>query len=175
MEAMRILTALDARPRRTIMMALWGGEEEGLLGSREWVDRHLLGDGNTQAREDFFVYLNNDPGYGKILGWYMENNQEAKTLFDSWLKPLLDLGAVKNVIDPIGSTDHVPFIRAGVPAFNAIQDYRDYDVRTHHTNMDFWERVVEEDLKQAAIVLAAFAYQAAMWEGDIPPNPQSGG
>lgn len=174
MEAMRILKTLGVQPRRTIMMALWGGEEEGLLGSREWVAQHLLGDENTQAREDFYVYLNNDPGYGKILGWYMEENEEAKTTFDAWLDPLKDTGALRNVKDPMGSTDHVPFIRAGVPAFNAIQDYRDYDVRTHHTNMDFFERVVEEDLIQAAIVLAAFAYQAAMWDGDIPPSPEGG-
>jgi carboxypeptidase Q len=175
MEAMRILKTLNVQPRRTIMMALWGGEEEGLLGSREWVDRHLLAEGMDQARENFYVYLNNDPGYGKILGWYMEDNEAMKPVFDRWLEPLKELGAVKNVMAPIGSTDHVPFIRAGVPGFNAIQDYRDYDVRTHHTNMDFWERVVEEDLKQAAIVLAAFAYQAAMWDGDIPPHPANGG
>ena len=169
---MRILKAIGARPRRTIMMALWGGEEEGLLGSREWVRRHLEGDENAQTREDFYVYFNNDPGYGKILGWYMEENSTMKPVFDAWLEPLADLGAIKNVMDRIGSTDHVPFIRAGVPAFNAIQDYRDYDVRTHHTNMDFYERVTEEDLKQAAIVLAAFAYHAAMREGDIPPSPE---
>ncbi len=171
LEAMRILKTLGVQPRRTIMMALWGAEEEGLLGSREWVRRHLEGEENAQAREDFYVYFNNDPGYGKILGWYMEENSAMKPVFDAWLEPLVDLGAIKNVMDRIGSTDHVPFIRAGVPAFNAIQDYRDYDVRTHHTNMDFFERVTEEDLRQAAIVLATFAYQAAMREGDIPPNP----
>jgi len=171
MEAMRILMASGIQPRRTIMMALWGGEEEGLLGSREWVRRHLAGDENTQARDDFYVYLNNDPGYGKILGWYMEENEAMKPTFDAWLEPLEDIGAMKNVMDRIGSTDHVPFNQAGVPGFNAIQDYRDYDVRTHHTNMDFYERVAEDDLKQAAIVLAVFAYQAAMREGDIPANP----
>jgi hypothetical protein len=171
MEAMRILKALGVRPRRTIMMALWGGEEEGLLGSREWVRRHLDGDENAEAREDFYVYFNNDPGYGKIFGWYMEENEAMKPVFDAWLEPLRELGAVKNVMDRIGSTDHVPFNAVGVPAFNAIQDYHDYDVRTHHTNMDFYERVSEEDLKQAAIVLASFAYHAAMREGEIPPNP----
>jgi Zn-dependent M28 family amino/carboxypeptidase len=171
MEAMRILKTLGVQPRRTITMALWGGEEEGLLGSREWVRRHLEGDDNAQAREDFYVYLNNDPGYGRILGWYMEENSAMKPVFDAWLEPLEDIGAMRNVMDRIGSTDHVPFNAIGVPAFNAIQDYRDYDVRTHHTNMDFYERVTEEDLKQAAIVLAVFAYQAAMREGEIPANP----
>jgi len=171
MEAMRILTALGVQPRRTIMMALWGGEEEGLLGSREWVNRHLVGDENAEAREDFYVYLNNDPGYGKILGWYMEENEALKPVFDAWLEPLKGVGAIRNVIDRIGSTDHVSFNQAGVPGFNAIQDYREYDVRTHHTNMDFHERVADDDLKQAAIVLASFAYHAAMREGDIPANP----
>lgn len=171
MEAMRILKALDVQPRRTIMIALWGGEEEGLLGSREWVNRHLAGDENAEAREDFYVYFNNDPGYGKILGWYMEENEAIKPAFDAWLEPLKEVGAMRNVPDRIGSTDHVPFNQVGVPAFNAIQDYREYDIRTHHTNMDFHERVADEDLKQAAIVLASFAYHAAMREGDIPPNP----
>jgi hypothetical protein len=118
------------------------------------------------------VYFNNDPVYGKILGWYMEENEAMKPVFDAWLEPLKEVGAIRNVMDRIGSTDHVPFNSAGVPGFNAIQDYRDYDVRTHHTNMDFHERVADEDLKQAAIVLAAFAYQAAMRDGDIPANPQ---
>lgn len=168
MEAMRILMALGVRPRRTIRVALWGGEEEGLLGSREWVRRHLEGDANADAHEKFYVYFNNDPGYGKIFGWYLEENAAVKLIFDAWLEPLLEHGATRNVMDAIGSTDHVPFVRAGVPAFNAIQDYLDYDVRTHHTNMDFYERVAEGDLKQAAIVLATFLYHAAMREGDLP-------
>jgi carboxypeptidase Q len=167
MEAMRILKALEIRPRRTIRLALWGGEEQGLLGARSWVQRHLAGNDNREARENLYVYLNNDPGYGKILGWYMEGNEALKPLFDAWLEPLKKLGAMRNVLEGIGSTDHVPFIQAGVPAFNAIQEYLDYDVRTHHTNMDFHERVAEEDLKQAAIVLAVFAYHAAMREGPL--------
>ncbi len=167
MEAMRILKTLGVQPRRTIRVALWGGEEQGLLGARAWVQQHLDGHENREAREKLYVYLNNDPGYGKILGWYMEGNEALKPVFDAWLEPLKELGAVRNVMEGIGSTDHVPFLRVGVPAFNAIQDYRNYDVRTHHTNMDFHERVPEEDLKQAAIVLAVFAYHAAMREGDL--------
>ncbi len=168
MEAMRILKAIGANPRRTIRLALWGGEEEGLLGAREWVERHLSGESNRENFENFSVYFNNDPGFGKIYGFYSEQNETAKALFDKWLEPLVDLGAIRNVIDPIGSTDHVPFIRAGVPAFNAIQDYVDYDVRTHHTNMDFYERVEEIDLKQSAIVLAVFAYEAAIMDERFP-------
>jgi carboxypeptidase Q len=168
LEAMRILKVLGVQPRRTIRIALWGGEEEGLLGSRAWVEEHLAGDENAEAREDFYVYFNNDPGYGKIFGWYLEENSAVKPIFDAWLEPLKEVGATRNVMDVIGSTDHVPFVRVGVPAFNAIQDYRDYDVRTHHTNQDFHERVVEADLKQAAIVLATYAYHAAQREGRLP-------
>jgi carboxypeptidase Q len=168
LEAIRILKTLGVQPRRTIRIALWGGEEEGLLGSRAWVEEHLAGDHNAGAREDFYVYFNNDPGYGKIFGWYLEENAAVKPIFDAWLEPLKEVGATRNVLDAIGSTDHVPFVRVGVPGFNAIQDYRDYDVRTHHTNQDFHERVVEEDLKQAAIVLATFAYHAAMRVGPLP-------
>jgi hypothetical protein len=171
MEAMRILKAIGVRPRRTIRMALWDGEEEGLLGSRAWVEQHLEGDGKEEAREKFSVYFNNDPGYGKIFGWYMEENEAVRPIFDAWLEPLRDLGATRNVIDGIGSTDHVPFIRVGVPAFNAIQEYEDYDVRTHHTNMDFFERVGEEELKQSAIVLATFLYHAAQRDERIPLSP----
>ena len=167
MEAMRILKALGIQPRRTIRLALWGGEEQGLLGARSWVQRSLAGDDNREARDNLYLYLNNDPGYGRILGWYMEGNEALKPIFDAWLEPLKEWGAMGNVLEGIGSTDHVPFIQAGVPAFNAIQSYQDYDVRTHHTNMDFHERVAEEDLKQAAIVLAVFAYHAAMREGSL--------
>lgn len=175
MEAMRILKSLGVQPRRTIRMALWGGEEEGLLGSRQWVEGNLAGEENAPARDDFFVYFNNDPGYGKIFGWYLEENAFVKPIFDAWLEPLKVTGATRNVMDAIGSTDHVPFVRVGVPAFNAIQDYRDYDVRTHHTNMDFHERVAEEDLRQAAIVLASFAYHAAMREGRLPMPMEEAG
>jgi hypothetical protein len=168
MEALRILLALGVQPRRTIRIAPWGGEEEGLLGARAWVEANLAGDANRANRERFYVYLNNDPGYGKILGWYLEENAGVKPVFDAWLEPLTETGALRNVPDRIGSTDHVPFLQAGVPAFNAIQDYREYDVRTHHTNQDFHERVTEEELKQSAVVLAVFAWHAATREGRLP-------
>ena len=171
MEAMRILQSIGIRPRRTIRLALWGGEEEGLLGARAWVDRYLAGEDNREAHEKFSVYFNNDPGYGKIYGFHAEENETAKAIMDLWLAPLEDIGVLRNVIEGVGSTDHVPFVRIGVPGFNAIQQYADYDVRTHHTNMDFYERVTEEDLKQAAIVLATFAYQAAMRDERMPREP----
>jgi hypothetical protein len=168
LEAMRILKAVDARPRRTIRVALWGGEEQGLLGSRAYVQQHLAGDANRAARDGHFVYLNLDPGMGPIYGWYMENMEAARALFDRWLEPLRDLGARRNIAQGIGSTDHLSFRAVGVPGFNPVQDYVDYDVRTHHTNMDTAERVREQDLKQNAIVLAWFALQAANTTDAIP-------
>jgi hypothetical protein len=167
-EAMRILKATGVRPRRTIRAAIWGGEEEGLLGSRAYAQRHYAGDANAAAREKFSVYFNNDPGTGRIYGWYMEGNAAAKTIFDEWLAPLGDLGARRNVMEKIGSTDHLSFIALGLPGFNTIQDYAEYDTRIHHTNMDTFERVDPEGLKQAAVVLATFAYDAAMREGKFP-------
>jgi len=168
MEAMRILKATGARPRRTIRMALWGGEEEGLLGSKAYARQHYAGDANAAARDKFSVYLNQDPGTGPIYGWYLQGNDAVKPIFDAWLAPFRDLGARRNVIDPIGSTDHLSFTALGLPGFNTIQDYRSYDTREHHTNMDFFERVSGGDLKQAAIVLASFAWHAAMRDAKIP-------
>jgi len=167
-EAMRILKAIGARPRRTIRIGLWGGEEQGLLGSKAWVAQHLAGDANRAAREKFDVYFNIDNGTGKIYGFYLQDNRAVQPLFDAWLAPLKDLGARKNTMEPIGSTDHLSFIDAGVPGFNPIQDYADYDIRTHHTNMDTNERLQESDIQQAAIVMATFAYQCAMADQKIP-------
>ena len=174
-EAMRILHAIGARPRRTIRVALWGGEEQGLLGSKAWIEQHLAGDANRAARERFDVYFNIDNGTGPIYGWYLENSEAVRPIFDAWLEPLKDLGARRNVIEPVGSTDHVSFNTAGVPGFNPIQDYVGYDVRTHHTNMDTVERVKQDEIKQAAIVMATFAYQAAMSDQKIPRSGRSSG
>jgi len=161
-EAMRILKALGIKPKRTIRAAIWGGEEQGLLGSRAYAQQHYAGDANAQAREKLSVYLNNDPGTGPIYGWYAEGNAPAKAVFDSWLAPLTEVGARRNMIEKIGNTDHLSFTALGLPGFNTIQDYTGYDTRMHHTNMDFYERVNPDELKQAAVVLASFAYQAAM-------------
>lgn len=168
MEALRILKAIGVAPRRTIRVALWGAEEQGLLGSKAYVAQHLAGDANASAREKLALYLNLDPGMGPIYGWYMENNAGAKALFDEWLKPLTPHGARRNVLPGIGSTDHLSFKPVNVPAFNPVQDYVTYDVRTHHTNVDTYERVRAEDLKQNAMSLAWFAYKAAMLDGRVP-------
>ena len=170
MEAMRILKAVGVKPRRTIRLGIWDGEEQGLLGSNWHAQTHLAGDANKTARDKFSVYFNTDPGGGPIYGFYMENNEPAQRIFDAWLEPLLDMSARKNLIQGIGSTDHLGFMRAGVPGFTAIQDYTDYDVRTRHTNMDMYEHVSEDDLKQCSVLLATFAYHAAMRTEKIPRN-----
>jgi carboxypeptidase Q len=168
MEAMRILRALGAGPRRTIRVALWSGEEQGLLGARAYLAQHF----NTPAaREQLALYLNDDPGSGKTLGFYMEGNRAAKTIFDRWLEPLKELGATRNVIEAIGSTDHVPFNEAGLPGFNVIKDFDAYDERTRHSNADHPERMSEDELKQSAIVMATFAWQAATTAERIPRTP----
>jgi carboxypeptidase Q len=165
LEAARILRALGTEPRRTIRLALWSGEEQGLLGARAYLMQHF----NTPAaRDQLAVYLNDDPGSGKTLGFYMEGNGAAKAIFDRWLEPLKDLGATRNIMEGIGATDHVPFNEAGLPGFNVIKDFGAYDERTRHTNADFPERMSEDELKESAIVMATFAWQAAMSDEKIP-------
>ena len=174
MEALRILTALDVRPPLTIRVALWGGEEQGLLGSREYVRSHLQGDGNEMAHEKFSVYYNLDNGFAPIYGFYMEANEAAREIMEDYLEPFTDLGANISTMAQIGATDHLSFIRAGLPGFQAIHDYTGYDVRTHHTNMDTFERVQEEDLKRAAVVMASILYHSAMRDGRMPRAPVAG-
>lgn len=168
LEAMRILKAVGAKPRRTIRVALWGGEEEGLYGSKAWVKQHLEGDANKTARDRMSMYLNIDPGYGDVYGFFMQGDSAAKPIFDSWLEPFKDIGARKNVIESIGNTDHLSFTAVGVPGFNPVQEYANYDVRIHHTNMDTMERMTPEHVKEAAVVFAAFAYNAAMRDALMP-------
>ena len=179
MEAMRILKSLGVAPKRTIRVAIWSGEEEGLLGSKAYVTQHFAGDANKAARDHLFTYFNIDPATGPIYGWYCENSEPAKAIFDEWLAPLKaagDLGVRRNVIAGIGSTDHLSFRAVGIPGFNPIQEYKDYDTRMHHTNVDMYERVREADLKQNAIVMAWFAWQAANTSDRIPrPEPAASG
>src|SRR5262249_43218743 len=153
--------ATGVRPRRTIRVALWSGEEQGLLGSKAWVAKHAAG-------EKLDVYFNIDNGTGKIYGWYLQNMEAMRSWFDGLLEPLMDFGARRNIIEPIGATDHLSFTDAGVPGFNPIQDYVNYDVRTHHTNMDTVERLDVKDIQQAAVVMAWYAYNAAMREEKFP-------
>ena len=168
MEAFRILKTLNVRPRRTIRGALWAGEEQGLLGSRAYVAQHLAGDKNKAARDKFSVYFNLDNGFPPISGFYMEGNEPARAIMAEWLKPVAALGAIMPSPGHIGATDHLSFLEVGVPGFQAIQDYATYDVRTHHTNVDFSERIEPNALRQASTVMAVVLYQAAMREGTFP-------
>jgi hypothetical protein len=165
MEAIRILTTLGARPRRTIRVALWSGEEQGMLGSNAYVAARLRDDA---ARGRISVYLNDDPGTGPTYGFYMQGNEAAKSVFDGWLDPLRDLGVRRNVIEGINATDHLAFDEAGIPAFTIIKDFRAYDTRTRHTNADYADAVKDDDLKQSATVLAAVIWQAATRDEPIP-------
>jgi hypothetical protein len=170
MEAMRILDAVGARPRRTIRVVLWSGEEQGLLGARAHLAQAF---GDPAARERLAVLFNDDPGSGRSLGFYMQNNPAAKAVFDAWLAPLRDLGVGRNVIEGIGSTDHVPFDEVGLPAFTVIKDFEAYDSRTRHTNADYPERMSADELAQQAVFLAHFAWQAAQRDQRIPRRPAS--
>lgn len=168
MEAVRILKALGVRPRRTIRIALWAGEEQGLLGSRAWVKQHLEGEANAAARNNLSAYFNFDNGFPPVTGFYMEGNEPAQRIVAQWLKPLADLGVTQTTSGGIGATDHLAFTALKLPGFQAVQSYVGYDVRTHHTNADFVERIEPDTLKQAAVVTATVLYHAAMRDGKMP-------
>lgn len=182
MEAMRILKAVGVRPRRTIRIALWGGEEQGLLGARAYVRDHL-GDQATMAlkpgHEKLSVYFNSDNGTGRIRGVWMQGNTAAAPIFEQWIEPLRDLGVEALAPRSVASTDHVPFDAIGVPAFQFMVDRLEYNSRSHHSNMDTVDRVQRDDMVQHATVIAVFAYNAAMRDGKLPrkalPRPQGRG
>jgi hypothetical protein len=187
MEAMRILKAIDVKPRRTIRAALWSGEEQGLLGSRGYVEQHFGARSDAEeARKSkdmrrprgalalkpehakLSAYFNIDNGTGKLRGIYAQENAAVVPIFRAWLEPLADLGATTVTSRDTGSTDHVPFDEVGLPGFQFIQDQADYSTRTHHTNVDVYDRLQKEDLMQASVVLATFLYQAATREEPLP-------
>jgi hypothetical protein len=167
-EALRILKTLNVKPRRTIRIALWGGEEQGLLGSKAYVKQHLTGDEGKANRDKFSIYFNLDNGTPPITGFYLEGNQEMQPIMEAWLKPVNDLGATISTMQGIGATDHLSFMAVGLPGFQAVQDYNNYDVRTHHTNVDTYERVDPNALKQASVVMASVLYDAAMRDAKAP-------
>lgn len=178
MEAMRILKALDVQPRRTIKIALWSGEEQGLIGSREYVNDFLLEvEGNIQnptsvTRKDgfdlFSAYYNVDNGGGQIRGIYLQQNEAVRKLFRTWLTPFERWGSNTVSWANTGSTDHVSFDRAGLPGFQFIQDPMEYFTLSHHSNMDTYERLEAQDLMRNAIIVAAFAYHTAMLDEKLP-------
>ncbi len=174
MEAVRILKTIGVKPRRTIRIVLWSGEEQGLLGSRGYVKNHF---GNRITMElkpeqkKVSAYYNLDNGGGKIRGVYMQGNDELKDIFSAWLEPFHDLGATTVTTRNTGSTDHISFDEVGIPGFQFIQDPLEYGTRTHHTNMDTYDRVSGNDLMQAAVVMASFVYNTAMRDDKLPRKP----
>lgn len=192
MEAVRIIQTLGLKPRRTIRIGLWSGEEQGLLGSRAYVRQHFgyRGDGTANPfgggggqggaqlpltkladYDKFSAYYNIDNGTGKIRGVYMQGNEKVRPVFRTWLAPFRDMGATTLTIANTGGTDHLAFDAIGLPGFQFIQDEVEYSTRTHHSNMDGFDRIQADDMKQMSIILAAFVYQTAMMEEKIPRKP----
>ncbi|MFC7669988.1 M28 family metallopeptidase [Hymenobacter humi] len=171
MEAVRILKATGLKPRRTIRVALWGEEEQGLHGSRNYVKNHFADPATMQLKpehEKLAAYFNLDNGGGKIRGIYAQGNEAVAPIFSQWLKPFADLGASTVTLRNTGSTDHIAFDAVGLPGFQFIQDGLDYFPQTHHTNQDTYDRLIADDLKQASVVVASFAYDAAMRDQKLP-------
>ena len=193
MEAVRILKALDVKPRRTIRIGLWSGEEQGLLGSEWYVQHHFgsrpeskdpdrKGDPSVRRRENgpmtikpeqakVSVYFNVDNGTGKIRGVFMQENAAVQPIFEAWMKPFHDLGMDTLTMRNTGGTDHLSFDATGIPGFQFIQDPMEYDTRTHHSNMDVYDRLQPEDLKQMAVIVASFVYMAAQRDQMFPRKP----
>jgi len=219
LEAVRILQAIGAKPRRTIRIALWTGEEQGLLGSQAYVSeqfgRRVGGPGGTRggtrgtggaggaggggdagggaaqpgggrggfgggryelkpAHEKFAGYFNLDNGTGKIRGVYLQGNEAVRPIFRAWLAPFAEMGASTITYNNTGGTDHLSFDGVGLPGFQFIQDPLEYDTRTHHSSMDVYDRIQEEDVKQASIIMASFVYHTAMRDEKLPRKPLTG-
>jgi Zn-dependent M28 family amino/carboxypeptidase len=170
MEVMRILKAVGAQTKRTVRIGLWSGEEEGLLGSRGYVKKTFMDESGKPniAHEKFSSYFNIDNGTGKIRGIYLQGNAACAAIFTKWFEPFNDLGAKTITISNTGGTDHQSFDAAGLPGFQFIQDPIEYNTKTHHSNMDVYDHLIEDDLKQMAVIVAAFAYNAAQREAKLP-------
>jgi carboxypeptidase Q len=174
MEALRILKTIGVKPRRTIRLALWDGEEGGHLGSITYVKNHFGDPATMQLKPDHAKlagYFNLDNGTGKIRGVYLQGNEAVRPIFESWLQPFHYLGATTLVIQSVGGTDHLDFDHVGLPGFQFIQDPIDYETRTHHTNLDVYESILPDDLKQAAVIVAGFVYHTAMRDEKLPRKP----
>ncbi len=174
MEAVRLLKKLDLPLARTVRIALWGGEEQGLLGSKAYVKEHF-GDPQTMQltarHEKFSGYFNVDNGTGKIRGVYLQGNDRVRPIFRQWLEPFRDLGAGTLSIRKTGGTDHLSFDAVGLPGFQFIQDRVEYETRTHHSNMDNVDRIQPADLIEASAIVASFVYHAANREELLPRKP----
>ncbi len=171
LEVVRILKTVGVKPRRTIRIALWGGEETGLHGSKNYVKNHFTDTATKKfnaAGDKLSVYLNLDNGSGKIRGIYLQGNASAGPIFKQWFEPFHDLGAETITLQNTGGTDHLSFDAVGLPAFQFIQDPLEYGSRTHHSNMDSYDHLSAEDMKQAATIIASFVYDAAQREEKLP-------
>ncbi len=172
MEAVRILQATGLKPKRTIRIALWGGEEQGLHGSRGYAKNHF-GDSETmvlkEEQQQISAYYNIDNGTGRIRGIYLQGNEDVAPIFTDWFKPFEDIMENTTItIRDTGGTDHLSFDRIGIPGFQFIQDPVEYRSRTHHTNMDTYERLVIDDLQQIAVIVASFVYNTAQRDEMMP-------
>ena len=175
MEVMRIFKSLGIHPRRTIRIGLWSGEEQGRLGSSAYAAEHLgkFVDGNlekTREYDNFDAYFNLDYGTGRIRGIYLQGNEAVRPIFHSWLAPFADLGASTTTIGSVGA-DHVSFDEIGLPGFQFLRDFMEFSTRAAHTNMDVYDHILSDDLKQSAAITAAFVYSAAMRDGKLPRKP----
>jgi hypothetical protein len=179
LEAMRVIQSLGLKPKRTIRIALWTGEEQGLYGSRFYVRQHFgysdsTGNHFTPEQAKLAAYFNLDNGSGKIRGVFTQGNSEVRSIFDAWMGPFKSNGMQTTTINNTGGTDHLSFDGVNLPGFQFIQDPLDYSSRTHHTNQDVYERIQPDDMKFNSAVLAAFAWQAAQRDQKLPRKPLAG-
>jgi Zn-dependent M28 family amino/carboxypeptidase len=180
LEAMRILKATGLKMRRTVRLALWTGEEEGLLGSRAYVTQHFADRKDMKVKPEhgkFTGYFNLDNGTGAIRGIYSQANEAIAPVFQAWMQPLRSLGMTTLSVRSTGGTDHLSFDAVGLPGFQFIQDPVEYNARTHHSNMDVYERIQAPDMMKNAVIVASFVYLAANRDEKLPrkplPAPQS--
>jgi hypothetical protein len=174
LEAMRILKAIGAQPRRTIRVALWTGEEQDYFGSVGYVERHFGTLKTVELKPEhakLSAYFNLDNGSGRIRGINLQGNEAVRPIFDAWLRPFHYLGAATLTTLNTGGTDHMPFDAIGLPGFQFIQDPLNYESKVHHSNLDLYEEAVPDDLKQASAILASFVYHAAMRDAMLPRKP----
>jgi carboxypeptidase Q len=174
MEAMRILKSTGVKLRRTVRIGLWGGEEQGLLGSKEYVKAHFGDPATMQLKPDhakFAGYFNVDNGTGVIRGVYLQGNEAVAPIFQVWMEPFRNMGMTTLTIRNTGGTDHLSYDAVGLPGFQFIQDEVEYDSRTHHSNMDMYERVQATDMMRNAVIVAAFVYNTANRDEKLPRKP----
>src|SRR5581483_8367072 len=175
MEAMRILKQSGVKLRRTVRIGLWGGEEEGLLGSKEYIKAHYGDPATMQLKQPdhakFAGYFNVDNGTGQIRGVYLQGNEAVAPIFNAWMEPFRNMGMTTLTIDNTGGTDHLSYDAVGLPGFQFIQDEVEYNSRTHHSNMDVYERIQPQDMMRNAVIVASFVYNTANRDEKLPRKP----